>query len=59
MGKEGNIFSNLFDKVPAKRAGNEEDMVGTLLFLVSRAGVSRPTPRPFGTYFGKRKEERD
>ncbi|KAF6829164.1 short chain dehydrogenase [Colletotrichum musicola] len=39
VGKEGNIFSNLFDKVPAKRAGNEEDMIGALLFLVSRAGA--------------------
>jgi hypothetical protein len=40
VGKAGNIFSNLFDKVPAKRAGCEEDLVGTILYLVSRAGVS-------------------
>jgi hypothetical protein len=40
VGQEGNIFSNLFDKVPAKRAGNEEDLVGSVLYLSSRAGVS-------------------
>lgn len=37
---EGNMFANLFDKVPAKRAGVPEDIVGTILFLVSKAGVT-------------------
>jgi hypothetical protein len=36
---EGNMFSNLFDKVPAKRAGIPEDIVGTILYVVSNAGV--------------------
>jgi hypothetical protein len=40
IGQAGNMFSNLFDKVPAQRAGGEEDLVGTILYLVSRAGVS-------------------
>jgi hypothetical protein len=40
VGAEGNIFSSLFDKVPAKRAGNPEDIAGTILYLVSKAGVS-------------------
>lgn len=40
VGAEGNIFSNLFDKVPAKRAGNEDDIAGAVLYLASRAGVS-------------------
>ncbi|EFX01504.1 7-alpha-hydroxysteroid dehydrogenase [Grosmannia clavigera kw1407] len=39
VGAEGNIFSNLFDKVPAKRAGNEEDIAGAVLYLASRAGA--------------------
>lgn len=46
VGEEGNLFSALFDKVPAKRAGNEDDIAGTVLYLVSRAGVS--LRRPFG-----------
>ena len=37
---EGNMFANLFDKVPAKRAGVPEDIVATILYLVSKAGVS-------------------
>ena len=37
---EGNMFSNLFDKVPAKRAGVPEDVIGTVLYLVSKAGVA-------------------
>lgn len=41
VGQEGNIFSSLFDKVPARRPGNEEDIAGTVLYLVSRAGVSQ------------------
>ncbi|KAL1871331.1 hypothetical protein VTK73DRAFT_2085 [Phialemonium thermophilum] len=39
VGEEGNIFSALFDKVPARRAGNEHDIAGTVLYLVSRAGA--------------------
>ncbi|KAJ5641875.1 hypothetical protein N7490_005875 [Penicillium lividum] len=38
VGAEGNIFSSLFDKVPAKRAGASEDIAGTILYLVSKAG---------------------
>lgn len=33
------MFSSLFDKVPAKRAGNEHDIAGAVLYLVSKAGV--------------------
>jgi len=40
VGEEGNMFSSLFDKVPAKRAGNEHDIAGAVLYLASRAGVS-------------------
>jgi NAD(P)-dependent dehydrogenase (short-subunit alcohol dehydrogenase family) len=36
---EGNMFANLFEKVPAKRAGIPEDIVATILYLVSKAGV--------------------
>jgi hypothetical protein len=36
---EGNMFANLFDKVPAKRAGVPEDIAGAILYLVSKAGV--------------------
>ncbi|KAJ5737830.1 uncharacterized protein N7483_002955 [Penicillium malachiteum] len=39
VGAEGNIFSSLFDKVPAKRAGSSEDLAGTILYLVSKAGA--------------------
>uniref|UniRef100_A0A093UXA1 Rhamnolipids biosynthesis 3-oxoacyl-[acyl-carrier-protein] reductase n=2 Tax=Talaromyces marneffei TaxID=37727 RepID=A0A093UXA1_TALMA len=39
VGAEGNIFSNLFDKVPAKRAAVAEDIAGTVLYLVSKAGA--------------------
>ncbi|KAF4952631.1 hypothetical protein FSARC_12593 [Fusarium sarcochroum] len=39
VGEEGNLFGALFDKVPAKRAGNEDDIAGTILYLVSRAGA--------------------
>lgn len=34
------MFSSLFDRVPAKRAGNEEDIAGSIIYLMSRAGVS-------------------
>lgn len=44
VGEEGNMFSSLFDKVPAKRPGSEEDIAGAVMYLVSRAGVS---PIPF------------
>jgi hypothetical protein len=40
VGAEGNIFSSLFNKVPAKRAGNADDIAGTVMYLVSKAGVS-------------------
>ncbi|KAG2420374.1 hypothetical protein HFD88_005175 [Aspergillus terreus] len=39
VGEEGNIFSNLFDKVPAKRAGNENDIAGAIIYLTSTAGA--------------------
>lgn len=32
------MFSNLFDKMPAKRAGKEDDIFGAVLYLASRAG---------------------
>ncbi|KAH7230257.1 hypothetical protein B0J15DRAFT_410931 [Fusarium solani] len=38
VGQEGNMFSALFDQVPAKRAGKEEDIAGAVLYLASRAG---------------------
>ncbi|GAB7325630.1 hypothetical protein MBLNU13_g09612t2 [Cladosporium sp. NU13] len=38
VGEAGNMFSSLFDRVPAKRAGNEEDIAGSVIYLVSRAG---------------------
>ena len=37
------MFAGLFDKVPAKRAGEPEDIVGTVLYLVSKAGVKHST----------------
>ncbi|CAO2647406.1 Nn.00g083280.m01.CDS01 [Neocucurbitaria sp. VM-36] len=39
VGETGNMFSSLFDRVPAKRAGNEGDIAGTVIYLVSRAGA--------------------
>ncbi|GAB7354551.1 hypothetical protein MBLNU459_g5007t1 [Dothideomycetes sp. NU459] len=39
VGAEGNMFANLFDKVPAKRAGKLEDIAGTVLYLCSQAGA--------------------
>lgn len=42
IGESGNMFSSLFDKVPAKRAGNEEDIASAILYLASRAGVCLP-----------------
>ena len=44
IGAAGNMFSALFEKVPAKRAGRAEDLAGTVLYLVSRAGVSLKSP---------------
>ncbi|KAK7965921.1 uncharacterized protein PG986_000198 [Apiospora aurea] len=38
VGEEGNMFSALFDKVPAKRPGNAADIAGAVLYLASRAG---------------------
>jgi hypothetical protein len=40
VGEAGNMFQSLFDRVPAKRAGNEEDIAGSVIYLISRAGVS-------------------
>ncbi|KAL1305010.1 hypothetical protein AAFC00_003911 [Neodothiora populina] len=39
VGAEGNMFANLFDKVPARRAGKLEDIAGTVLYLSSQAGA--------------------
>ncbi|KAL4949085.1 hypothetical protein BDW69DRAFT_203091 [Aspergillus filifer] len=39
VGAEGNMFAGLFDKVPARRAGRAEDLAGTVLYLVSKAGA--------------------
>jgi hypothetical protein len=44
VGAEGNMFANLFDKVPARRAGKEGDLVGGVLYLSSEAGVRRHLP---------------
>lgn len=41
VGQEGNIFSNLFDQVPARRAGQEQDIAGVIIYLASSAGVSQ------------------
>ncbi|KAJ5192000.1 uncharacterized protein N7498_010985 [Penicillium cinerascens] len=38
VGAAGNIFSSLFDKVPAKRAGTSQDIAGAVIYLVSKAG---------------------
>lgn len=46
VGAAGNIFSNLFDQVPAKRPAGEEDIAGAVLYLASRAGVSKTSPTP-------------
>jgi hypothetical protein len=53
VGAAGNIFSSLFDKVPAKRAGASGDIAGTVLYLVSKAGVSYvlQTPNMMFTYY--------
>lgn len=40
VGEEGNMFSSLFDQVPAKRPADEADIAGAILYLVSPAGVS-------------------
>jgi NAD(P)-dependent dehydrogenase (short-subunit alcohol dehydrogenase family) len=39
MTVEGNMFANLFQKVPAGRGGEPSDIVGTILYLCSKAGV--------------------
>ncbi|KAJ9209438.1 hypothetical protein DTO166G4_8971 [Paecilomyces variotii] len=39
VGEEGNMFSALFDKVPAKRAGRTEEIAGTVLYLCGLAGA--------------------
>ncbi|KAG4435627.1 hypothetical protein IFR05_008902 [Cadophora sp. M221] len=38
-GKGADIFGDLVQKVPAKRAGNVDDLAGVVLFLVSKAGA--------------------
>lgn len=40
---KGDIFSALFDKIPAKRAGKEEDIVAAVRYLAIQAGVRRRT----------------
>ena len=40
VGEAGNMFSALFDQVPAKRPGQAEDIAGAIIYLVSRAGVN-------------------
>lgn len=44
IGQEGNMFSSLFDQVPAKRAGDEDDIAAAVLYFASRAGVSGHRP---------------
>ncbi|KEQ83871.1 NAD(P)-binding protein [Aureobasidium pullulans EXF-150] len=39
VGKAGNMFSSLFARVPAKRAGRDEDIAGAVIYLISRAGA--------------------
>ncbi|KAI0893762.1 7-alpha-hydroxysteroid dehydrogenase [Annulohypoxylon nitens] len=39
VGEEGNVFSNLFDKVPARRAGDDLDIAAVVIWLSSRAGA--------------------
>ncbi|KAG9695021.1 NAD(P)-binding protein, partial [Aureobasidium melanogenum] len=39
VGEAGNMFSSLFDRVPAKRAANQEDIAGAVIYLISRAGA--------------------
>jgi NAD(P)-dependent dehydrogenase (short-subunit alcohol dehydrogenase family) len=38
-GAGADIFGNSVEKVPAKRAGNLDDLAGIVLFLVSKAGA--------------------
>jgi len=38
-GKGADIFGDLVQKVPAKRAGDVDDLAGIVLFLVSKAGA--------------------
>jgi hypothetical protein len=51
VGEADNMFSSLFDRVPAKRAGNEEDIAGSVIYLASRAGVSFPVLASGRDYF--------
>lgn len=37
-GSDADIFGDLVQKVPAKRAGEIGDLAGTVLFLCSKAG---------------------
>lgn len=38
-GAGADIFGDLVEKVPAKRAGDVDDLAGIVLFLVSKAGA--------------------
>ena len=38
-GAGADIFGDLVEKVPAKRAGSLDDLAGIVLFLVSKAGA--------------------
>jgi NAD(P)-dependent dehydrogenase (short-subunit alcohol dehydrogenase family) len=38
-GSGADIFGDLVEKVPAKRAGGLDDIAGLVLFLVSKAGA--------------------
>jgi len=38
-GSGADIFGDLLEKVPAKRAGGLDDIAGLVLFLVSKAGA--------------------
>lgn len=38
-GAGADIFGDLVQKVPAKRAGSLDDLAGVVLFLVSKAGA--------------------
>jgi NAD(P)-dependent dehydrogenase (short-subunit alcohol dehydrogenase family) len=59
VGEAGNMFSSLFDRVPAKRAGNEEDIAGSVIYLISRAGVSNYFESGYTLGFSRRSRNAD